>query len=84
MKREIKRDANGDVVCQICECQGNAKCGHNPPQWALDNGRGCGLDEYLVCPCCNEKHAAKGKTGKMCPVDCEPCDGCRRKGFGSS
>lgn len=76
MKRDLKRGTDGEVVCQECGCEGNTKCGHFPPKWALDSGRGCGLDEYLICPCCTDKRAADSASGKMCPVDNEPCDDC--------
>ena len=65
---DLKRNSDGDVVCQVCGCEGNCKCGHYPPQWALDNGRGCGLNDMLVCPCCTN-------TGSHRPSEPEANDG---------
>lgn len=48
-------------ICWKCRCKGNQSCGHRPPQWALDSGRGCALSGWMECPCC-EDAAKKEET----------------------
>lgn len=43
---------DSECRCVSCGCAGNEECGHPPPQWALDSGRGCALDRAGYCPCC--------------------------------
>jgi hypothetical protein len=47
-------------ICWKCRCKGNQSCGHRPPQWALDSGRGCALSGWMECPCCEDKAKAEG------------------------
>ena len=48
-------DSSEDVCpCENCGCTGNMTCGHPPPQWALDSKRGCALNTFLICPCCED------------------------------
>jgi hypothetical protein len=56
---EIKTNKDKFPVCQVCGCDGNCECGHQPPQTTLDNGRGCALNPtFLTCPCCELKQTA--------------------------
>jgi hypothetical protein len=53
----MNNETDDDCPCFECGCAGNESCGVG----RIDKTKGCELDAFLVCPCCN----AIGKEKNM-------------------